>query len=63
MDHPVPYLKSTALVEQWRMIGGNEQQNVIDRLEEEEEIVWRAQATSSAREGRSNRRSVGDDVT
>jgi len=63
LDHPVPYLKSTALVEQWRMIGGNEQQNVIDRLEEEEEIVWRAQATSSAREGRSNRRSVGDDVT
>jgi hypothetical protein len=46
LDHPPAYLKSTALVERWRMIGGNEQQNVIDRLEEEEEIVRRAQATS-----------------
>ena len=36
------------------MIGGKEQKNVIDRLEEEEEIVRRAQATSSARERRSN---------
>jgi len=62
LDHPPTYLKSTALVEQWRMIGGNEQQNVIDRLEEEEEIERRAQATSSAREMRSNRRSVGDDI-
>ena len=58
LDHPPAYLKSTALVEQWRMIGGSEQQNVIDRLEEEEEIERRAQATSSARERRSNRRSV-----
>ena len=54
LDHPPAYLKSTALVEQWRMIGGKEQKNVIDRLEEEEEIVRRAQATSSARERRSN---------
>jgi len=29
LDHPPAYLKSTALVEQWRMIGGNEQQTVI----------------------------------
>ena len=62
MDHPLPYLKSTALVKQWRMIGGNEQQNVIDRLEEEEERVRKAQATSSARERRSNRRSGDDDL-
>ena len=58
LDHPPAYLKSTALVEQWRMIGGSEQQNVIDRLEEEEEIERRAQATSSARERRSNRRQI-----
>ena len=29
LDHPPAYLKSTALVGRWRMIGGNEQQNVI----------------------------------
>jgi hypothetical protein len=54
LDHPPAYLKFTALVERWRMIGGNEQKNVINRLEEEEEIVRMAQATSSARERRSN---------
>jgi hypothetical protein len=48
LDHPVAYLKSTALVEQWRMIGGSEQQNMIDRLEEEEEIVRKLHICSYA---------------
>ena len=52
-NHPPAYLKSTALVERWRMIGGNSR---------EEDIERRAQATSSARESWSNRRSVGADV-
>jgi hypothetical protein len=60
LDHPPTYLKSTAFAERWRMISGNDQQNVIDRLEEEEERVRRAQATSAARERRLNRRSGAD---
>ena len=60
LDHPPAYLKSTAKVKQWRRIGGNEQQNVIDRLNEEEERVQMAQAMSSARERRANRRSSAD---
>ena len=61
LDHPVAYLKSTSLVQQWRMIGGNEQQNVIDRLEEEEEIERRAQMRAADRERRASGRHGGDD--
>ena len=60
LDHPPAFLKSTALVKQWRRIGGNEQQNEIDRLNEEEERERKIQAMASARERRSNRRSSAD---
>ena len=60
LDHPPAYLKSTALAERWRMISGNDQQNEIDMLEEEDERVRRAQASSTARERRLNKRSGAD---
>ena len=60
LDHPPAFLKSTALVKRWRRIGGNEQQNEIDRLNEEEERERKIQAVASARERRSNRRSSAD---
>ena len=61
LDHPVAYLKSTALVERWRMIGGDEQQNVIDRLEEEEERERNNQMRAADRERRASVRRGGDD--
>ena len=60
LDHPPAFLQSTALAERWRMISGNDQQNEIDMLEEEDERVRRAQASSTARERRLNKRSGAD---
>ena len=61
LDHPVAYLKSKALVERWRMIGGDEQQNVIDGLEEEEERERNNQMRAADRERRASVRRGGDD--
>ena len=61
LDHPVAYLKSTALVERWRTIGGDEQQNVIDRLKEEEERERNNQMRAAGRERRASGRRGGDD--
>jgi len=48
LDHPVAYLKSTALVERWRMIGGDEQQNVIDRFQPTSKTAMRTNDAARA---------------
>ena len=48
LDHPVAYLKFTALVERWRMIGGDEQQNVIDRFQPTSKTAMRTNDAARA---------------
>jgi hypothetical protein len=50
LDHPVTYLKSTALVEQWRLLSGIDQRNKIKSLEQEAERISNIQMRAASRE-------------